>query len=455
MIPLTELSGWGNFPKVNIKEIITVTQDSLHRCKTKIGISRGSGMSYGDQSLNSEYVFNFLKYNKVLEFNANDGFLICESGATVLQILKLIIPKGWVLPVVPGSGAVTIGGAIANDVHGKNHHRQGSFGDHIDELSLLRSDNPSVISCSRSQNQHLFCSTIGGLGLTGIILRAKIRLVRAPFEGKFSVFQERLPFLGLEKLFELFEDSKDRFESIYSWIHFNDGLKIQGFVFRCHPVQSDELAVWGYKKVFFQHYRFKKNLLNSHSIWLFNELYSLVNFFKRKTKEIRLGQLLFPTDFIANWNRFFGKNGLIEYQVCVPHEKALTVFSDIFQKLGAKKIRSTFTVLKAFDQRRPSGLLSFPQPGYNLSMQFANCNDVLFKTLNEIDQLVILSGGRVYLAKDSRLSKENFERMYSKLEEFKKSIDPLRSSQMSQRLGLTQNLNACEVNECGTLPNDK
>ena len=392
-----ELSNWGNYPKVKAE-----VHASIDELSPKF-ISRGLGRSYGDASL-SDQIFDATELRKDLKLE--EDLLIASAGYSLSEILDFIVPKGFFLPVCPGTKFVTLGGALAADIHGKNHHQRGSFGVHAEWFDLYEAGAGSI-RCNRTQNSDLFHSTIGGMGLTGIILKMAIRLI--PISSTF-IQQERRSYNNLDEILNAFEKFSSSEYSV-AWI---DCLSKSNFgrsvLFLGEHSSEGKLNVPSRFKWTVPFY-FPSFMLNKWSIRAFNWLY----FHKNKKTEHALvdyDRFFFPLDSIHHWNRIYGRSGFTQYQFVVPFEGGKEAMKKIILEIQKSSYSPFLTVLKALGKANSNSALSFPIPGYTLALDF-KIRPGLFEFLSQLDELVMEYGGRVYLAKDCRLSEDNFKKMYS------------------------------------------
>jgi FAD/FMN-containing dehydrogenase len=392
------------------------------------GIAHGLGKSYGDASLNPGGVlWHTVGLDRFISFDAATGRLACEPGAVLRDIQHALIPRGWSLPVVPGTQLVTVGGAIANDVHGKNHHVMGTFGEHVRRLKLVRTDG-ETIECGPDLRPDWFGATIAGLGLTGLIVEVELQL--RPTNGPW-VDGEIVPFSGLDDFFRLSDESEASWEHTVSWIDCTSGSNVRGLFMRARPTDAKGQA-WRERR--------KRmpltpplSLVNRLSLKPFNLLYYELNRRHTGVRTVHAEPFLFPLDSLQEWNRMYGPRGFFQYQSVVPRHIAHDATRDMLDAIAASGEGSFLAVLKIFGLRKPAGLLSFPQPGVTLALDFRNVPAVpaLFERL---DAIVRAAGGRLYPAKDARMPREMFEATYPNLPAFQAFRDPGISSALSRRL---------------------
>ena len=391
----------------------------------------GCGRSYGDSGLNADgALIDATGLDRFIELG-DDGLLRCEAGVTLAEILDLVVPRGWCLPVVPGTRWVTVGGAIANDIHGKNHHHLGTFGTHVTRLELVRSSGERMV-CSAEANPELFAATIGGLGLTGLILWAEIRLQRVAGPG---IEEERIRFEGLDQFLAIAAEDAQH-EYTVAWVDcLRRGRRLgRGVYFRgahgARPSGWRPLAVEPRVRVPCDA---PSALLNRLTISAFNAL----NYGRaprgRSRRAVEFGSFFFPLDAIGDWNRLYGRRGFVEYQ-CVVHEAAREAICEILERVSGSREVAGLGVLKRFGDRRSPGLLSFPQPGLTLAVDLALRGRATLGLLEELDGVVRQVGGAVYPAKDARMSGESFRAFFPAWERFARQMDPRFSSSFWRRV---------------------
>ena len=393
-----------------------------------VGIAHGLGKSYGDASLNPQGIlWSTRGLDRLIAFDAKTGRLNCEAGVVLRDIQRLMIPRGWSLPVVPGTQLVTVGGAIANDVHGKNHHVVGTFGEHVRRLRLVRSDG-ETIECGPDQRPELFAATVGGLGLTGVIVEAELQL--RPTPGPW-LEAETLAFEGLDEFFALSDGSERDWEHTVSWIDCTSGPAVRGLFMRAQPAPAGN-GTWRERR---RRLPFTPpvSLVNGLSLRPFNALHYNVNRRRTGPRTVHYEPFLYPLDSILDWNRLYGPSGFFQYQSVVPREAGLAATRDMLEAIQRSGEGSFLAVLKTFSQRPPAGLLSFPRPGVTLALDFRNSR-ALPELFIRLDDIVRTAGGRLYPAKDARMPRALYEATYPNLAAFAKHRDPGMSSAMSRRL---------------------
>lgn len=393
------------------------------------GVAHGMGRSYGDACLNPKgtlWVTTGLDH--LIAFDDSTGCLVCEAGVLLRDIQRLVIPRGWILPVTPGTQLVTVGGAIANDVHGKNHHVLGSFGDHVQSLTLIRTDG-KVIQCGPNDQTDWFAATVGGLGLTGVITQAEIQLRRVA--GPW-LDTETVPYANLNEFFRLADDSEANWEHTVSWIDCITGGGGRGLFMRGNPTNAgDRPAPQGRKLTMPVP---PVSLVNRLSLRPFNMAYYHLKKWQAGRAITHYEPFFYPLDNLLEWNRMYGPKGFFQYQSVVPREVGQDAVQAMLKEIARSGDGSFLAVLKTFGNRQPVGMLSFPQPGVTLALDFPNHGDRTHKLFERLDAIVREAKGRLYPAKDARMPRELFEAGYPRLAEFKKYRDPGISSSLSRRL---------------------
>ena len=432
-----KMRGWGRYPVIDA-EVYTPTSsaDLQRRLLLHSGsiTPRGLGRSYGDSSL-GEKILSSRWLNHMLSFDQSTGVLHCESGVSLSEILEVFVPKGWFLPVTPGTQFVTLGGAIASDVHGKNHHVAGCFCDHVEYIDMIL-DGERTIRCSQKKNPDLFHATCGGMGLTGIIYSAAIRL--KPIQSAF-IDQTTFKASNLKESLDIFAIHEDQPYSV-AWIDCISGGNSLGrsLLMTGDHAQEGELKINKKSRVGLP-VDMPSALLNRYSITAFNTFYyhrirgRVVNHY------IHYEPFFYPLDSIGDWNRMYGKNGFTQYQLVIPKEAGYEAMSTILKTIVDSGKGSFLAVLKVFGKRNYN-LLSFPMIGYTLALDFKIEQD-LFPLLDKLDAMVLHYGGKVYLTKDARMSEDTFKQSYPNWEQFQSVRDSYKvkdrfSSHQSKRLGL-------------------
>lgn len=439
-----EAMGWGRYPKTTADLIQPADSQALQKFiashnKSASCIASGSGRSYGDSALAGQLVSSrFL--DSFLELDEQQKILRCGAGVKLGDILKVCIPRGLFLPVLPGTKAVSVGGAIAADVHGKNHHLDGSFCAHVKSINLVLASG-ELVNCSEQENTELFRATCGGMGLTGVINDASLSLQSIPSS---YIDQRSLVASNLAECFEHIESNADSKYSV-AWLDClatGENLGRSVLYLGEHAPSKNRKTDTQYRErsglgVPFSTPSF---LLNKTTMSLFNASYFGVQKRKKRSSTLEIDNYFFPLDSISNWNRLYGSNGFLQYQFVIPSDGALEGITSVLEKVSENGKGSFLTVLKKFGEANEN-LLSFPKSGYTLTLDFKN-ESALFPLLEELDRIVLAHDGRLYLAKDARMSEQVFKTSYPNWEEFmaiKSKYDPGNrfASLQSNRLGLT------------------
>lgn len=394
------------------------------------GIAYGNGRSYGDMCLNPGGVLWHTRgLDRLCSWNAETGMLVCESGVLLRDIQQTFVPKGWMLPVTPGTQFVTVGGAVANDVHGKNHHAMGSFGDQILRLWLARSDG-QIIECTRDQASEWFFATIGGMGLTGVIVRVELKLRR--ISGPW-LDTETIPYGSLDEFFGLSDASEAAWEHTVSWIDCLSGERTRGIFMRAKPSAATigPLPKSGTRRMPVTP---PVSLVNHMTLRPFNIAYHRLQRWKAGQAVAHYEPFFYPLDGLLEWNRMYGPNGFYQYQSVVPRAAGPDATREMLREIGRSGEGSFLAVLKTFGSRAGPGMLSFPRPGVTLALDFPNRRDSTLRLFSRLDEIVLAAGGTLYPAKDARMSRRMFESGYPRLAEFLPFRDPGITSSMSRRL---------------------
>lgn len=420
-----------NWGRLNSSEHEAVSLNEVRYSRLKGPyLSIGNGRSYGDVGLNSDGLVHMSsKNNNFLSFDPNTGILCAEAGVLLGTIQHLFAPRGWLLPVTPGTQFVTLGGAVANDVHGKNHHSQGSFGHHIENIKLLRSDL-GVVECSPLEEQELFRATIGGLGLTGTILAVELRLRKVTsswLDCKAHSFNSLSEFFALSKKFD------SQYEYSVSWVDSTSKInRVRGWSFFANHSEYDAKIKRKKKQTF--PFDPPVSMINRTTTNLFNKLYFHVQKNKKKGYREDFETYFYPLDALSNWNKIYGKRGFYQYQSVIPEACAQDATQEMFDVIAKSNQGSFLMVLKNFGEAENKGLLSFPLPGVTLAMDFPNRGVDTLNLFNRLDYIVNSASGRLYLAKDNRMPREIFLNGYKNIEQFNLQRDPAISSNLSRRL---------------------
>lgn len=394
------------------------------------GLAHGMGRSYGDACLNpggTLWLTGGLDH--FIAFNEDNGRLVCEAGVLLRDIQRLAVPRGWMLPVTPGTQLVTVGGAIANDVHGKNHHVLGSFGDHVLRLTLLRT-NGETIECGPHERSDWFAATVGGVGLTGIITQAELQLRRTP--GPW-LDTETLAYANLDEFFQLADASEAHWEHTVSWIDCISGGGGRGVFMRGNPIVTAPRPLPTAQQRTMPLVS-PVSLVNRLSLRPFNMAYYHLKKWRAGRAITHYEAFFYPLDNLLEWNRMYGPRGFFQYQSVVPRAVGRDAIQAMLREIARSGDGSFLAVLKTFGNRQPVGMLSFAQPGVTLALDFPNHGARTHRLFERLDAIVREAQGRIYLAKDARMPRELFEAGYHRLPEFLPYRDPGISSGLSRRL---------------------
>jgi FAD/FMN-containing dehydrogenase len=431
-----QISGWGRYPKIDAEVILPrdLLQASTLVRSDGLLIPRGLGRAYGDSSL-ANRVMETTNLQFFHSFDSVSGVLSCDAGVSLFEILKVFVPKGWFIPVSPGTRFVTVGGAIASDVHGKNHHLDGTFGQHVISLQLLLG-NGEIVRVSPTENTALFNATSGGMGLTGTILSASFRLV--PIKSS-EIIETTIKAANLDAVLDGFAQFGDS-TYIVAWIdclaqgknlgrsllmvgeHAEDGpLTVADINPLTMPVDAPS------------------SLLNPFSIKAFNALYYAKAQNGVSTRRRSFESYFYPLDQILQWNKLYGKAGFMQYQFVIPTSAGREGLRQILKTIAASGQGSFLAVLKTFGKQN-ANYLSFPIEGYTLALDF-KVTESIFALMDQLDQLVLQYGGRLYLTKDARMSEATFKTSYPNWQEFEAVRERYHAigkfaSLQSKRIGL-------------------
>ena len=440
-----KLSGWGNFP-IKDTEVLQPKRidDLLYYLKKRQLIARGNGRSYGDSSIGLTRTINMKNFNKIISFDENNGHLVAEAGVLLKDIINKTLSKGWFPFVTPGSKFVTLGGMIAADVHGKNHHKDGGFSNFVEWFDLIDPEG-KILRCSKQENSEMFAWTMGGMGLTGLILKASIKL--RPVETAW-IKQKTIATKNLNETIELFEKNQNSSYSV-AWI---DCLQKKDESIGRSILILGEHAKFNDLDYSKQKDRFKISkkinlsipinlpgwFLNFWMVKIFHKIYYWKNKNKKKFELIDWDSYFYPLDKILGWNKIYGRNGFAQFQCVIPTKNSKKGLHEILKKIQNSEVGSFLSVLKKFGPEK--GKFSFPMDGFTIAMDFP-VNDKSLALMNALDDITSKYGGRIYLAKDSRLSEKSFIRMENRLESFKEYRKKINSkdifeSAQSKRLGL-------------------
>lgn len=426
------VSSWGLLTKdahsvVSLSDRRTAA-DQLHGAGP--GIAYGNGRSYGDVDLNSGGVlWDVRGLDRFISFDERTGLLEVEAGITLKDIQDVMIPQGWKLSVTPGTQLITVGGAIANDIHGKNHYSDGTFGHHVRRLLIARTDG-ELIECGPDLEPEWFEATVGGMGLTGVVLTAALQMQRVA--GPW-IDAEDVVFETIEDFFRLSDESDRVWKHSVSWIDCTTEGGRRGIFSRGNP--SAEAKPGNHRSLpIGAPVTPPISMVNGLTLRAFNRAYFLMKKMRAGRGLVDYRSFFYPLDGIRNWNRMYGPAGFFQYQSVIPRNGAVEATKEMLGEIARSGDGSFLGVLKTFGDIPSIGMMSFPAPGVTLALDFPNRGDRTEKLFQRLDAIVNQTGGRLYAAKDARMSREMFERGYPRLAEFDEYRDPGISSELSRRL---------------------
>ncbi|MDE2377480.1 FAD-binding oxidoreductase [Bradyrhizobium sp.] len=438
---MTLVSGWGRFPVVDTDLVRPRSFPAVGEAFAGAsGVARGNGRAYGDAGIGLARTVDMTAFDRVRSFDPDTGRIRLEAGMLLSDIIDTFGPRGFLPFVVPGTRFVTVGGAIAADVHGKNHHCEGGFGRYVDGI-LLRTGQGETIELSRDENADVFRATVGGMGLTGVILEATMRLRRV----ETGWIRERvIPAANLRDAVTALDGGDSSTYSV-AWIDcVATGENLgRSLIYLGEHARADELPAdaapfsRGRDPRLSVPVDLPSLTLNRYSVRAFNELYYRMGARRAGGSHlVSIFPYFFPLDGVGAWNRIYGRRGFLQHQCVIPQTGAREVLGEILERIARRGDASFLAVLKKLGEG--DGLMSFPLPGYTLALDFPMTPSIL-PFLDELDRLVVAAGGRLYLAKDARQSRATFEAGYPALQRFngiRRSLDPdgkIRS-RLSQRL---------------------
>jgi len=438
---MAELQSWGRFPRAKGQRrcVLPWRTSPLPLPEGATLLPYGRGRSYGDSCLNAGgALLSTEALDRFISFDPSTGILACEAGVTLEDILRLVTWQGWFLPVTPGTKFVTVGGALANDVHGKNHHRAGTFGRHVLRFELLRSDGQRLV-CSPTENADWFRATVGGLGLTGLVVWVEVQLRRIsnPY-----ILHETIPFRSLEEFFQLSRSADADFEYTVSWVDcVRTGKTLgRGLFYRGNhaPPQFDAVPLAR------SHLSRRLGLAVPFDLprWVLNPLsiraFNFLNYHRQPQRPslrlVHYDPFFYPLDAIRDWNRVYGQRGLLQFQCVVPFDEGDGPLREILEEIGHSGLASFLAVLKTFGELPSPGMMSFPRKGVTLAVDFANAGKKTYALFGRLDALTRNLGGAQYPAKDALMSPEGFASYFPQRDAFARYIDPAFSSSFWRRV---------------------
>ena len=421
-----KIRSWGRLAEYSVDgRALDSTMTAASQFKSRPALIHGAGRSYGDVAV-AKSIWLTTNLNRFVAFDDSSGLLTVEAGVMLGEIQALFATRGWMLPVTPGTQFVTIGGAIANDIHGKNHHTAGTFGEHVEGLTLVRTDG-SERECSRKENSELFAATIGGLGLTGLITKATIRLkkVSGPW-----IDAETIPFRNLDEFFELSAQSAEH-EYTVAWI---DCISKSGRGIFTRGEHSHETKLLKRRNPLNFAFTPPFSLINRATLGLLNNAYFLLGVATRGQKTLAYQPFFYPLDGIRNWNRAYGPKGFYQHQCVLPEATAKPALKELFAAIRKARAGSLLAVLKTTGERELPGLLSFGMKGVTLALDFPNQGEKTLRLLAELESIVKKHDGRLNPSKDATMKPETFAAGYPNLKRFMKHKDPQITSHFFERV---------------------
>lgn len=431
--PRPRFESWGRYPKLpaEVTPLHWTSDFPLAPAPATPQLPVGLGRSYGDVCLlENGTLLATPGMDRLLHFDEATGVLRCEAGASLKAILDFAVPRGFFLPVAPGTKYVTVGGAIANDIHGKNHHVAGTFGRHVLRFELVRSDG-SRIACSPVENRDWFAATIGGMGLTGLIAWAEIRL--RPIVSRMIDYRG-VKFHGLAEFLELSRTSGS--EYTVAWIDcVSTGKNFARGIF----MQGDHTGIPGVLRRSREPklalpFDLPQFALNRYSVRAFNALYYHKQWGNEKAGPMDYEPFFYPLDAVLRWNRMYGKAGLLQFQCVLPREQDERGIVEVLKTITASGLASFLAVIKVFGEVPSPGMMSFPAPGITLALDFPIRRETSFDLLDRLARITLEHGGRMYPAKDARMTAEQFQAFYPQWQEFARYVDPGFDSAFWQRV---------------------
>ena len=433
------INGWGRYGNYKTKlykpKTVSLVKKKLKKSLTESFICRGLGRSYGDSSINNR-IIDLSNIKKKFKISKKKKEITCTSNFSIKELLPILLEENFFLKVTSGTQYVTIGGAIASDIHGKNHHKDGSFCDHVNEIEVLLA-NGKIIKCSKTKNKNLFFSTCGGMGLTGIILSAKIQLLKIPSN---FIKETAIKSNSLKETLNYFKKYNHK-KYIVSWIDTSAKNKNlgRGIIYIGEHTQQKH-------KYFLKQRPFKLNF-NFPNFFLNNFFLKLLSkvFFTKceryKQHIVEIKKYFYPLDNIEEWNKVYGKKGFVQIQILVSNKNLIKNLTKIILFFQQKKQVSFVSTLKKMGKRNKN-LLSFPGEGYTITFDIKN-NTNLKKFYYELEGVLLKMNAKIYLTKDTLMTKEYFQKTYPDKNKFikhKKFYDPnfKFSSYQSKRLGIVQ-----------------
>ena len=438
-----KISGWARYPLIDASIACPTTIEEIRiLLETKSSIARGNGRSYGDSAINTENTIDMRHFNRILDFDSGTGLVTVEAGVLLSDIIDYFLPNGWFPTITPGTKFVTVGGMVATDVHGKNHHIEGSFRNCVEWIELMSAEKQQIM-CSREHDPDLFNWTIGGMGLTGVILKVCFRLKKI---NTAWIKQQTIACKNLDETINAFEANLSTYYSV-AWIDCMKAGKYLGRSLITLGEHANKRDLSGRRKKHpFGPVRSKTLKLNLSFLHflvsrpfakLFNFAYYRTGKLKSLMSLAHITSFFYPLDRIANWNKIYGRNGFLQFQCAVPLKSSRTALHEIIGSIVDANVSAPLAVLKRFGKH--GDFFSFPMEGYTLAVDFPT-NEHTINLVSRLHEIVVNNGGRIYLAKDSQLDKETFRRIEGRSHLFRNFLIQrgcsIFSSCQSERIGL-------------------
>jgi FAD/FMN-containing dehydrogenase len=436
---MSQTLSWGRYPhcpqiphNVFWPEDVPNGLERIAAFQKGVGLAYGQGRSYGDSCLSeSGHLLAMAKMNRILFIDWKSGLIFAQAGLTLAELINIALPRGFFPPVTPGTKFITLGGAVANDVHGKNHHVHGTFGCHVKRLILYRSDE-GIVECSQSLRKELFEATIGGLGLTGVILAVALQLRRVTSN---QIEQRNIRFQCLDEFFDLSQTQDAVHEYTVAWV---DCLASGAQTGRGHYMAGNHAkdgaltpAPPGRIGIPFDP---PCSLINAISLRIFNTLYYHRQYHKETVRRVCYDPFFYPLDAISQWNRLYGRAGFQQYQCVVPKKDGREIIRAVMKEIAKSGTGSFLAVLKRFGNLPSPGLLSFPLEGVTLALDFPQRAEINLRLFAKLDRLVHDAGGRLYPAKDAHMHATDFKKAYPRWEAVEALRDPKLNSLFWKRV---------------------
>jgi len=431
------IHGWGRYPEIDANLFFPKSKfECFDYIKKNSFIPRGSGRSYGD-SANADNVLQSLCINQIIKFDKINGIIICQSGVTFRDLISVIVPEGWFFPVTPGTSFLTVGGAIAADVHGKNHHNEGSFSDYILNIDMILGSG-DYVSVTRDNLSDLFYATCGGMGLTGFIFSATLQLKRITSS---KIIQTIQTSKSLEEVCDSFEKFSSANYSV-GWLDTLASGKDFGrsILYIGNHSDDKDFSMKKFKSLNLA-MKLGRFMINKYTMNIFNKIYYKKNSMNNAKKcFVDINNFFYPLDSIKNWNLIYGNKGFIQYQFVIPKENSVFNLKKILKSINNHNEFSSLAVLKLLGKNN-NNYLSFPMEGLTMALDFKLSNSIM-KLIKFLDGMILDMNGKIYLAKDALMSENIFKKTYPKWHEFqavrqKYKADGKFVSSQSKRLGLS------------------